>query len=41
MIAFYHQIKILIGFWYRRGLNARSLIQLLETLPVELTEQLE
>ena len=41
MIAFYNHIKIIIGFWYRRGLNARSFIQLLETLPVELTEQLK
>ena len=34
---FYHQTKTTIGFWYRRGLNPRSLIQPLETLPVELT----
>ena len=34
--ALYHQTKIPIGFWYRRGLNARSLIQLSETLPVAL-----
>ena len=26
----------LISFWCRRGLNSRSLIQLSETLPVEL-----
>ena len=35
--ALYHQTKIPIGFWYRRGLNPKSLIQLLETLPVKLT----
>ena len=34
----YHQIKISIGFWCRQELNLRSLIQLLETLPIELTE---
>ena len=33
----YHQTKIPIGFWCRRGLNPRSLIQPLETLPVKLT----
>ena len=33
----YHQIKIPIGFWYRRELNPRSLIQLSETFLVELT----
>ena len=37
MIAFYHQTKTPIGFWCRRGLNTRSLIQPSETLPVELT----
>ena len=36
MIIFYHQTKTPISFWYRRGLNLRSLIQPLETLPVEL-----
>ena len=38
MIAFYHQIKIPISFWCKRGLNLKSLIQLSETLPVELIE---
>ena len=37
MIALYHQIKTPISFWYRRGLNRRSLIQPSETLPVKLT----
>ena len=37
MIVFYHQTKISIGFWCSRGLNLKSLIQLSETLPVELT----
>ena len=37
MIALYHQTKTQISFWCRRGLNPRSLIQPLETLPVELT----
>ena len=37
MIALYHQTKTPISFWYRRGLNSRSLIQSSETLPVELT----
>ena len=37
MIALYHQTKTPISFWYRRGLNPRSLIQPLETLPIELT----
>ena len=37
MIAFYHQTKIPISFWCKRGLNTRSLIQPSETLPVELT----
>ena len=32
----YHQTKTPIDFWCRRGLNSRSLIQLSETLPVEL-----
>ena len=36
MIIIYHQIKILISFWCRRGLNPRSLIQSSEILPVEL-----
>ena len=35
--ALYHQTKTPIGFWYRRGLHPRSLIQLSETLPIELT----
>ena len=33
----YYQTKTLISFWCRRGLNPKSLIQLSETLPVELT----
>ena len=36
MIAVYHQTKTPIGFWCRWGLNPRSLIQLSETLLVEL-----
>ena len=36
MIVLY-QIKISIGFWYRRRLNPKSLIQPSKTLPVELT----
>ena len=36
--SFYHQTKTLIGFWCRRGLNPRFVIQPSETLPVELTE---
>ena len=36
MIALYYQTKTRIGFWCRRGLNPRSLIQLSETLLVEL-----
>ena len=38
MSTLYHQTKKPINFWYRRGLNHRSLIQPLEILPVELTE---
>ena len=37
MITFYHQTKKLIGFWCKQRLNDRSLIQLSETLLVELT----
>ena len=37
VINLYHQTKTPIGFWCRRGLNLRSLIQPSETLPVELT----
>ena len=37
IIVLYHQIKTSICFWCRKKLNPRSLIQLLETLPVELT----
>ena len=37
MIALYHQTKTPISFLCRRGLNLRSLIQSLETLPVKLT----
>ena len=36
--ALYHQIKTLIGFWCRRKLNPRSLIQPSEILSIELTE---
>ena len=36
IITFYHQTKTPIGFWCRRGLNPRFLIQLSETLPIEL-----
>ena len=49
MVAVYHQIKTLIGFLYRWGLNSKFLIQpleiqknkkkkLLETLSIELTK---
>ena len=38
MIALYHQIKILISFLCRQGLNPISLIQLSEILLIELTE---
>ena len=37
MIILFYKIETLIGFWYRRGLNPRSLIQPSETLPIELT----
>ena len=37
MIALYHQTKTPISFWYKRGLNPRSLILQLEILPAELT----
>ena len=37
MITLYHQTKTSIGFWYRQGLNSKSLIQPSETLPVKLT----
>jgi len=37
IIALYYQIKTPISFWCRQGLNFRFLIQLSETLPVELT----
>ena len=37
MITLYHQAKISISFWCKRGLNPRSLIQPLETLLIELT----
>ena len=33
----YHQTKTPINFLYKRELNLRSLIQLVETLAVELT----
>ena len=35
--ALYYQIKIIIGFWCRRRLDPKFLIQSSETLPVELT----
>ena len=43
MIALYHQIKTLIGFWYRQGLNPKSFIWWQEVLLIELigTHQLE
>ena len=37
MIVLYHQTKILINFLYKRGLNFRSLIQLIKILPIKLT----
>ena len=37
MIALYHQTKTSIDFLCKQGLNFRSLIQLLETLLIELT----
>ena len=37
MIALYHQTKTPISFWYRWGLNPRSLIQPSEILPIKLT----
>ena len=37
MIVLYYYIKTPISFWYRQGLNPRSLIQPSKTLPVELT----
>ena len=36
MITIYHQTKTSISFLCKRGLNSKSLIQPLETLPVEL-----
>ena len=36
--ALYRQTKTPIDFWCRRGLNPRSFTQLLEILPVKLTE---
>ena len=36
MISFYPHTKTPIGFWYRQGLNPKSIIQLQKTLPVEL-----
>ena len=36
MMALYYQTKTLISFWYRRGLNSRSLIQLSKILSIEL-----
>ena len=37
MISFYYQIKTLIGFCYKRGLNFKSLIQLSNILLIKLT----
>ena len=37
MIVLYYQAKTPISFWYRWGLNPRSLIQLSEILLVKLT----
>ena len=37
IIALYYQIKTSINFWYKRGLNPKSLIQLSEILSVKLT----
>ena len=37
VVVLYHQTKTPISFWCKRGSNPRSLIQPLETLPVELT----
>ena len=34
----YHQSKTPINFWCKQGLNFRFLIQLSETLPIELTK---
>ena len=34
---FYHQTKTPISFWYRRRLNLKSIIQLSDILPIELT----
>ena len=34
MIALYHQIKTLINFWRKRGLNSRCFIQPLMTLDI-------
>jgi len=38
MIVLYYQIKTLIGFWCKRELNHKSLIQPSEILSVEVTE---
>ena len=38
MIVFYHQIKTLIDIWCRQKLKPTYLIQLLETLLIELTK---
>jgi len=37
MVVLYHQTKTPIGFWCKRELNPRSLIQSLEILLVKLT----
>ena len=37
MIVIYYQTKTPIGFWCKRRLNSRSLIQPSETLPAKLT----
>ena len=38
MIALYHQTKTPTDFWSKGELNFRFLIQLSETLPIELIE---
>ena len=37
MIVLYYQTRTPISFWCRQGLNLRSLIQPLETIPVKVT----
>ena len=38
LTVFYYHTKTPIDFWYRRRLNLKSIIQLSETLLVEVTE---